>query len=264
MLLKDKVAVIHGGGGAIGSVVAEAFAHEGAKVYLAGRTFARVDAVAKEITKAGGFARAAQVDALDQRAINGYIADVVKDAGRVDISFTAIGIPQEGMQGTALLEVSTENFMKPIETYTKSYFITSTAAARQMVKQRSGVILVHTPEVSRLGIAFSEGMALSWAAMEALTRNLSAELAQFGLRAVTLRSTGLPETPTIDLVYSQHAKALGITKEQFQAFLETMNHIRRSTTLKEVADAAVWAVSDRASSMTAATMNLTGGTVVDW
>ena len=264
MLLKDKVAVIHGGGGAVGSVVAKAFAHEGAKVYLAGRTGARVDAVANEITKAGGFARSAQVDALDQQAVNGHLADVVTDAGRVDISFTAIAVPQEGMQGTALLDVSTENFMKPIEVYTKSYFLTSTAAARQMVMQRSGVILIHTPEVSRLGIAFSQGMALSWAAMEALTRNLSAELAQFGLRAVTIRSTGLPETKTIDVVYKQHAKALGITKEQFQSFLESMNHIRRSTTLKEVADAAVWAASDRAGSMTAATVNLTGGAVVDW
>jgi NAD(P)-dependent dehydrogenase (short-subunit alcohol dehydrogenase family) len=264
MLLKDKVAVIHGGGGAIGSVVAKAFAHEGAKVYLAGRTLARVDAVAKEITNAGGFARAAQVDALDQHAVNGYLADIIKDAGHVDISFTAIAVPQQGMQGTALLEVSTENFMKPIEAYTKSYFITSTAAARHMVKQRSGVILVHTPEVSRLGIAFSQGMALSWAAMEALTRNLSAELGQFGVRAVTLRSTGLPETPTIDVVYSQHATALGITKEQFQGFLESMNHIRRSTRLEEVAQAAAFAASDRASSMTAATLNLTGGMVVDW
>ncbi|HUA09430.1 MAG TPA: SDR family oxidoreductase [Candidatus Acidoferrales bacterium] len=264
MLLENKVAVIHGGGGSIGSVVAKTFAREGAKVYLAGRTRSRLDEVASAINEAGGFARAAEVDALDRDAVNAYLAAVVREAGRVDLSFTAIGIPQEGIQGTALLELSTESFMKPIETYAKSYFITATAAARHMVQQRSGVILVHTPEVSRLGIAFSGGMAPSWAAMETLNRNLSMELGQFGVRAVTLRSTGLPETKTIDVVYNLHAKALGITKEQFQQFLESMNHIKRSTTLKEVAEAAVFAASDRASSMTAATMNLTGGAVVDW
>jgi NAD(P)-dependent dehydrogenase (short-subunit alcohol dehydrogenase family) len=264
MLLENKVAVIHGGSGAIGSEVGKAFAHEGAKVYLAGRTRARLDAVAGLINNAGGFARSAEVDALDQQAVNAFLADVVNEAGRIDISFTTISIPQQGIQGTALLELPVENFMKPIDAYAKSYFITATAAARHMVKQRSGVLLVHTPEVSRLGIAFSGGMAPSWAAMETLTRNLSTELGQFGVRAVTLRSTGLPETPTIDVVYGLHAKALGITKDQFQGFLENMNHIKRSTTLEEVAQAAVFAASDRASSLTAATLNLTGGMVVDW
>lgn len=264
MLLENKVAVIYGGGGSIGSAVAKTFAHEGARVYLAGRTRARLDEVASAINKAGGFARAAEVDALNEDAVNAHLAAVEEEAGRIDVSFTAISIPQEGIQGIALLELSTENFMKPIDAYAKSYFITATAAARHMLKQRSGVILVHTPEVSRLGIAFSGGMAPSWATMETLTRNLSTELGQFGIRAVTLRSTGLPETKTIDVVYNLHAKALGITKEQFQGFLESMNHIKRSTTLKEVAEAAVFAASDRAGSMTAATMNLTGGAVVDW
>ncbi len=264
MLLENKVAVIHGGGGVIGSAIAKAFAHEGAKVYLSGRTRAHLDAVVNPIAAAGGFAQAAQVDALDQDAVNTYLGEVVNEAGRVDISFMAAGIPQEGTQGTALLDLSTENFMKPIDAYAKSFFITSTAAARHMVKQRSGVILVHTPEVSRLGIAFTGGMGPSWAAMEAHTRNLSAELAQFGVRALTLRSTGLPETPAFDLVSSLHARALGISKAQFQAFTANMNHIKRPTTLHEVAEAAVFAASDRASSMTAATMNLTGGMVVDW
>ena len=54
MLLENKVAVIHGGGGAIGGAVAKAFAHEGARVYVAGRALGRADAVAQAINKAGG------------------------------------------------------------------------------------------------------------------------------------------------------------------------------------------------------------------
>lgn len=264
MLLKDKVAVIHGAGGAIGSAVSRQFAREGALVYLAGRTRPRLEAVAKQIAGEGGTARVAQVDAFDEAAVKAFLADVVREAGRVDVSFTTISIPQEGIQGVPLLEQSVESFMKPVDAYTKSYFITSIAAARWMVKQRSGAILVHTPEVSRLGVALSGGMAPSWAAMEALTRNLSAELAQSGVRAVTLRSTGLPETQTIEVVYGLHAKAHGVAREQFQGFLENLTHTKRSTTLREVADAAVFAASDRASSMTGATLNITGGMVVDW
>jgi NAD(P)-dependent dehydrogenase (short-subunit alcohol dehydrogenase family) len=132
-----------------------------------------------------------------------------------------------------------------------------------MLKKRSGVILIHTPEPARLGAPLVGGMAPAWAAMEALSRDLSAEFAAQGVRTVCLRSTGLPETATIDVVFGLHAKAIGISREQFQAMLEGMSHIRRSTTLKEVAEAAVFAVSDLASSMTGAVVNLTGGRIAD-
>ena len=67
MILKDKVALIYGAGGAIGSAVARAFALEGANVFLTGRQLAPVEAVAKEIVSAGGSAEAAEVDALDEQ-----------------------------------------------------------------------------------------------------------------------------------------------------------------------------------------------------
>jgi len=66
MLLENKNAVIYGGGGSIGGAVARAFAREGAKVFLAGRTLATIDAVAEEISASGGVAETAQVDALDE------------------------------------------------------------------------------------------------------------------------------------------------------------------------------------------------------
>jgi len=65
MLLENKIAVIYGAGGAVGSAVAKAFAREGAKVFLTGRNLKPVDAVASEIVVAGGRAESAKVDALD-------------------------------------------------------------------------------------------------------------------------------------------------------------------------------------------------------
>jgi NADP-dependent 3-hydroxy acid dehydrogenase YdfG len=77
MLLRDKNAVIYGGGGAIGGAVARAFAREGAKVFLAGRTLAKLDAMAREISAAGGRAETAELDALDERgAMTGAIANL--------------------------------------------------------------------------------------------------------------------------------------------------------------------------------------------
>jgi 3-oxoacyl-[acyl-carrier protein] reductase len=100
MLLGNKNAVIYGAGGAIGGAVARAFAREGAKVFLAGRTLAKLDAVAREISAARGTVETAQVDALDERSVEKYIAEVAKNAGGIDVSFNAIGI--EDVQGTPL------------------------------------------------------------------------------------------------------------------------------------------------------------------
>jgi NAD(P)-dependent dehydrogenase (short-subunit alcohol dehydrogenase family) len=264
MLLENKTAVIYGAGGAIGGAAARAFAREGAKVFLTGRNLASVATTAKNIIAAGGAAEFAQVDALDEGAVEEHIAEVVKKAGAVDVSLNAITpIPQPGTQGIPIAELSVNSFTAPITAYMRSYFLTARAAARRMVEKRSGVILVHTPEPARLGAPLVGGMGPAWAAMEAFNRNLSAEFASHGIRAVCLRSTGLPETRTIEVVFGLHAKAMGIPPEQFLAFIESMTHRKRSSTLAEVANAAVFLASDKASGMTGTVVNLTGGMIVD-
>jgi NADP-dependent 3-hydroxy acid dehydrogenase YdfG len=85
MLLKDKVAVIYGAGGAVGGAVARAFAAEGAELFLTWRHLARVEAVAEDIVSAGGSAQAAEVDALDEQAVDEHLQSVIDGAGRVDI-----------------------------------------------------------------------------------------------------------------------------------------------------------------------------------
>ena len=262
MLLKDKNAIIYGAGGAIGGAVARAFAREGARVFLTGRNLATVDATAKDIIAAGGAAEAAQVDALDERAVDEHVAGVVEKAGHIDVSFNAIGlIPQQGIQGIPLTELSVESFTLPITTYARAHFLTAKAAARCMVEQRSGVILMHTPEPARLGAPLVGGMGPAWAAMEGLCRSLSAECGPRGVRAVCLRTTGIPETGTIDVVFGLHAQAHGMTRDQFQSLMESMTHRRRSTTLLELANVAAFVASDQAAAMTGTVANLTGGIV---
>ena len=223
MLLENKNAIIYGAGGAVGGAVARVFARDGARVFLTGHHLASVDAVAHDISTSGGVAESAQVDALDEKAVEKHISAVEKEAGCIDVSFNAIGIPQQGIQGIPLTELSVDSFALPITTYTKAQFLTARAAARRMVPKRSGVILMHTPEPARLGTPLVGGMASAWAAMEAFSRCLSAELGPQGIRAVCLRSTGISETETIDLVFGLHAKAMGITRQQFQSLVEGMS-----------------------------------------
>ena len=162
-------------------------------------------------------AEAFQVDALDEAAIESHVAAVVKAAGRVDVTFNGItAVPQPGTQGIPIAELSADAFIAPITLYMRSHFLTARAAARRMAEQGSGVLLMNTPEPARLGLALVGGMGPAWAAMEALNRNLSAEFGAKGVRAICIRSTGMPETETIDVVFGLHADAIGITRKQFQ------------------------------------------------
>lgn len=138
-LLKDKVAVIHGAGGAVGGAVARAFAREGAKVFLSGRNVAPVEAVAKDIVAKGGEAEPAKVDALDEDAVEHHATGVIQKAGRIDVVLNAIGF--RVVQGVPLIDLSRENFVSPITTWTTTQFLTARAAARHMAQKRSGVIL---------------------------------------------------------------------------------------------------------------------------
>jgi NAD(P)-dependent dehydrogenase (short-subunit alcohol dehydrogenase family) len=263
MLLQNKTAVIYGAGGAVGGAVARTFAREGAAVFLTGRNLAAVEAVAKDIAAAGGNAEAASVDALDEHAVEEHLGAVIAKAGGIDISFNAIGIPQQGIQGIPLVELDAESFLLPVATYARAHFLTARAAGRRMVEKGSGVILMHTPSPARLAAPLVGGMGPAWAAMEALSRSLSVEFGPHGVRAICLRSTGIPETKTIDVVFGLHAKAIGITRQQFQSMIEQTSHRQRSTTLAELADVAAFMASERASAMTGTVANLTGGMIVD-
>lgn len=262
MLLANKNAVIYGAAGAIGSAVARAFAAEGATVFLTGRNAAALDTVAKEISASGGTAHTAVVDATDEDAVEDH-ASTIAQAGKLDISFNAISVPQEGVQGTPLAELTLERFALPVHTYMHSHFLTTRAAARRMLDQESGVILTLTATPARLAAPLTGGMAPAWAGIEALTRALSAELAPHGIRALCLRPDALPETATIDVVFGQHASAHGVTREQITAMFAGLTHRKRFPTLAEVASAAVFAASDHAAALTGTVLNLSGGSLTD-
>ena len=263
MMLKDKVAVIYGAGGGIGGAVSRAFAREGAKVYLTGRRLPPVEAVAEDVVASGGSAEAAEVDALDELAVDEHLRSVIDRAGRVDISFNAFGIPDAAILGVPLIELDVERFSLPIEAYTRSYFLTARLAARRMVANGSGVIMTVTSLLSRTGTPSVGGYGPAQAAKEALTRDLSAELAPQGIRVVGLRPQAMPETPTIREAFEPRAEGSGMTWEQWQALLASRTHPRRLMTLEEMASVAVFMASDKASAMTGTIVNLTMGSLDD-
>ncbi|MGV3624043.1 MAG: SDR family NAD(P)-dependent oxidoreductase [Archangium sp.] len=242
-----KTVVIYGAG-AIGRAAAHAFRESGANVFLTSRRAAQGVEV---------------VDALDEVAIDMHLKTVVERTGGVDVSFNAIGVPNAKILGAALSALSLDDFTSPLLAYVRSYFLTSRLAARHMVAKKSGVIMTVTALHSRVGLPLVGGYGVAMAAKEALTRQLSAELAPHGVRVVGLRPQAMPETPTIRDAFEPRAEASGLTWEQWQTALASRTHPRRLMALKELTDAALFAASDAARGFTGTTMNLTLGSVDD-
>jgi NAD(P)-dependent dehydrogenase (short-subunit alcohol dehydrogenase family) len=263
VLLEEKNAIVYGASGAIGSAVAHAFAVEGARVFLAGRTSATLEVVAEKIQASGGVADVATVDVMDVDAVEAHADEVVRKAGSIDISFNAISLPQTGIQGTRFADLSPDAFDLPMATYPKANFLTARAAARRMTDRGAGVILMITASPSRSAVPLMGGMAPAWAAIEALSRGLAAELGPHGVRVVCLNAAGMPETPQLTEVHGLHADAYGISRDAFEARMADMTVRKQLPTVAEIANVAVFVASDRSSAITGAIANLTGGMIVD-
>ena len=265
MLLQNKNAVIYGGGGAIGGAVARAFAREGANVFLVGRTRAKLEKVATDIAGAGGKADVAEVDALDQGAVDKHADALAAVAGTIDIALNAVGIPH--VQGTPFGELSLDDFAHPIVSYARTNFITAKAVARHMVKQGRGVILTLSTPGSQMAGQGYIGYGVTCGAVESFTRLLSAELGASGVRVICLRPDAIPEaaaTSHSGKVFSRAADQMGITvAEMLAEHARNDTLLKRLPTLAEVADHAAFVASDRASAMTGAIVNLTCGSLVD-
>jgi 3-oxoacyl-[acyl-carrier protein] reductase len=196
-ILERKRAVVFGAGGSIGAAVAKEFAAEGAEVFLAGRTQANVEGVVKQIMADGGCAHAAVTDAVDDVAVDGYIDGVARQTGRIDILFNAIGpLATEYGNGKNAVDLTVEEYMVPL-TIVKSQFITARAAARQMVKQRSGAIIFLTGSPARGHVEGATAIGAAFGAIESFMENLAVEIGPVGVRAVCLRTTANTDSRTI-------------------------------------------------------------------
>ncbi|MGH3023326.1 MAG: SDR family NAD(P)-dependent oxidoreductase [Gaiellaceae bacterium] len=251
MLLEGKNAVVYGGAGSIGGAVARAFGREGARVFLAGRTRATLDEVAEEIRAGGGAAATAEVDALDEQAVDAHADAVAAEAGSIDVSFNLIAHPYT--HGTPLAEMALEDFLAPVVTAASTMFLTSRAAARHMIKQKGGVILVFGGSGDPMRDYYLGGTQVAFEALESMRRQLSAELGQHGVRVVTLRTGGVLESLPEDFE-GREAIVEGIVAP-------TM--LGRAATPEDVGHVAAFVASDRARTMTAATVNVSCGALVD-
>ncbi|HET8850995.1 MAG TPA: SDR family oxidoreductase [Ktedonobacteraceae bacterium] len=262
-LLQNKHAVIFGASGAIGQAVAKEFAAQGATVFLSGRRLAAVEQVAASIQQDGGIAYAAEVDALDEQAVQTYLDSVAQQAGSIDILLNVTGPqPKDYGNGTSTLELPLEQYVLPLTTLVASQFITARAAARHMVQQHSGAILFITAPASREGQNVS-AIGAAFGAMESLLRSLAADLGPAGVRVVGLRTGAMPETRTIQQTLDNAVNTLGVPKEQIVSMLEQKTLLGRLSTVADTARLAAFLASDGAQTITGSIVNASSGMITD-
>ena len=262
--LKGKVAVVFGAGGEVGGAVAREFAARGADVFLSGRTKSRVQDVANGISGRGGKAAVAEVDALDEAKVNGYVDEVARAAGRIDIVFNATGPqPVEYDNATSTRELPVEKFMVPFTTIVPSQFITARSAARHLMRQRAGVLLFLSATISRGQSPNTAAIGSAYGAIESLTRCLATELGPAGVRVVCVRSMGMAETRTMQQTYGLGGQAMGVPVEKMRALIASSALLRRSPSVAETAALLAFLASDEAAAITGAIVNSSCGQVLD-
>lgn len=239
MMLDGKHAVIYGAGGTVGAAVVRAFSREGARVSLAGRTRAKLDNLAREITaSSGNVVDVARVDALDPAAVQKHVDRLVEIGGGVDICFNAVG--DETTFGD-VIDLKLADFFRPVSRLVAAEFSIATAVARHMIPRKSGVILTLTG--SGVPTAGMGGAMVAWAAVDAICGQLARELGPHGIRVVWLRSNGV--------------QANGDNARERE---RTM--LNRLASPEDVGNVAAFLASSRAATMTATAANITCGAEV--
>ena len=249
MLLENKVAVIYGAGGAIGVTIAQAFAREGATVFLAGRTEEKLNRVADDIRSKGGKAELSRVDALNEDAVNQFVDKVIQQAGKIDISFNLISY---GDVQKPLIELTVNEFIQPIMNAMRTQFLTTKAVIGHMSQRGSGVIM-HFGGSGPQTLPGLGGFKVALDAMEGLRRQWAIEFGKQGIRVVTLKTGGIVDS----------MPASTPERDQIAASILDSAMLNRTASLEDVGNVAAFVASDQARTMTSTEINISCGAIVD-
>lgn len=261
MLLKNKVAVIFGGSGAIGSAVARNMAREGARVYLVARGQEKLDRVAHEIRAAAGTVDTALIDVLDEQSMRAQVAELASRSGGFDIVVNATGFIHD--QGKEVAELTLDEFMQGIRPFLTAQFTIAKAVTPHMGGQRAGVILSVVAPAGAMAIAGHSGHIVGCAGAEAFVKALAAELAPRNIRVISIRSHAIVDAVQAGSytgeIFAAKAQEMGLTTEEWLGGAAQSTMLKRLPTLADISALMSFLASDNASAMTATIVNMTAG-----
>jgi len=250
MRLKDRVAIVTGGGSGIGAASARALAADGARVLVADVNDGAAKAIAEEIEKAGGRALAMRTDvtrAADNQAI---VERAVAEWGRLDIFYANAGVPQWKMDIEAVDE---EVFDRIVAVNVKGVWLGAKHALPVMKRQRRGVFLITASTAAIRPRVGGQTYAMSKGAVVTLTKALALEVAPHGVRVVAIApvATHTPMLPTF--MGKREVDAEGLARYVATVPLGRLNQP------EDLARTAVFLASDDAAMITGTCVEVDGG-----
>ena len=258
MLLQNKNALVFAAGGAVGAAVARRFAQEGARVFLSGRSAGSLEPLALELGAPWDI-----VDATKEAEVAGYVERVAAQAGRVDVVFNAIGPrPAHAKYASPSTILPLDSFLTPTQTIAGAQFLTARCAARYMIRQRSGAIVMLSASLTGHFIPFMAGLTAACGAVEGLSRSMAAELGPHGIRVNCVRAGAMPETRTIRETTAAMGKTLAAHGDESAASAGMNGVLRRPLQLHETAATVTFVASDAASGIAGQIVNVCAGTIV--
>ncbi|MDX9867036.1 MAG: 3-oxoacyl-[acyl-carrier-protein] reductase [Kiritimatiellia bacterium] len=243
---EGKVALVTGAARGIGQAIAGRLAREGADVVICDL---QAEWLAETAGMVEGFGRRAlplAVDVGDSAAVNACVQEAVQVFGKVDILVNNAGITKD----TLLVRMSDEDWDAVIRVNLKGTFLFSRAAAKHMMKQRSGAIVNIASISGIIGTAGQANYAASKAGVIALTKSTANELAGRGVRANAI-APGFISSKMTDALSED-------VRKQYLARIP----LGRFGTVDDIAHAVVFLASEQASYLTGQTLNVNGGMVM--
>lgn len=258
MLLQDQVALVTGAGTGIGREIALRLAQEGASVVLTGRSVEPMQEVADQVAAAGGRALVAPLDLRERGTIDTAVERGLAEFGRIDVLVANSGV---GGPTKPLWELTDEEWDDTFDVNVTGTFLCCRAVLPQMLERGSGSIVVIGSITGKRPLVNRTPYAASKTALIGLVRTLAAEVGTLGVR-VNLLSPGGVAGARIDWVIAHQAESRGITVEQARAEFAADSALGRLVEPGEVADAAAFLASSRASGITGQDLNVAAGLVM--
>ena len=246
--LKGKVAIVTGARRGMGRTHALALAKAGAKVAVADISLEECQRVVEEIAKQGGEAMAIKCDVSKKKEVDEMVKKIVKEFGKIDILVNNAGIAQF----VPFLEMTEEEWDRTLDINLKGYFLCAQACVKEMVKQKSGVIVnIASVAMGQQGVGMSNIVhyCASKGGIAGMTEALAVELAPYNIR-VNAISPGMIETPMISSI-KQDSKTV-------EAMLAKIP-MRRVGKPEEVSNLVLFLASEVSSYMTGSTVIIDGG-----
>ncbi|MBW1802295.1 MAG: SDR family oxidoreductase [Deltaproteobacteria bacterium] len=255
MRLKDKIAIITGGGRGIGKAIAMAFSSEGAVIVVAATTLTRLEETVEEIKRQGREAMAIQMDLRDENQVVQMVDRVVKTYGRIDILVNNSGI---GGPTVSVVDMKLEDWNEVLNIDLTGSMLCCREVLKHMIPRKSGVIINLAAEGGRAGdgrggYAMRSPYCCAKMGIIGLTETLSVEVGEYNIR-VNAISAAAVRGERMENMVRKRAEATGVPFEKLMGQIVHNYSLKRPAEEYELASCAVFLASDESSAITGQTI----------